>query len=100
MEETAAFGSFLRGKTVVVSGGTSGIGLSVAEGFAKACATVIGTGSSEERLQVANESAGRSSVRFERLDVRDADAVTRFFAALDRLHVLVNCQGIARPDLE
>jgi NAD(P)-dependent dehydrogenase (short-subunit alcohol dehydrogenase family) len=90
---------FLTGKTVAVSGGTSGIGLSVAEGFAAAGASVIATGSSEHRLREAKERASRS-LRFEKLDVRDRGAVERFFGALDRLDVLVNCQGIARPDTE
>ena len=100
MVEDRAFGTFPRGKAVVVSGGTSGIGLSVAEGFARAGATVIATGSSEDRLQAARRGAAGSDIRFERLDVRDAEAVQTFFSALDRLDVLVNCQGIARPDRE
>lgn len=100
MDGVAAFASnFLAGKTVVVSGGTSGIGLTVAEGFAAAGATVIATGSSDKRLEAARAHAA-GSVRFEKLDVRDQAAVERFFAALPRLDVLVNCQGIARPDAE
>jgi NAD(P)-dependent dehydrogenase (short-subunit alcohol dehydrogenase family) len=89
---------FLAGKTVVVSGGTSGIGLAVAQGFASAGATVIATGSSIERLEDAKASV--SGVEFRRLDVRDGGAVERFFGAIEALDVLVNCQGIARPDHE
>ncbi|MEZ2127729.1 MULTISPECIES: SDR family NAD(P)-dependent oxidoreductase [unclassified Sinorhizobium] len=100
MDGVAAFApNFLAGKTVVVSGGTSGIGLTVAEGFATAGATVIATGSSEGRLETARAQAA-GSVRFEKLDVRNRGAVERFFAAFQRLDVLVNCQGIARPDAE
>jgi NAD(P)-dependent dehydrogenase (short-subunit alcohol dehydrogenase family) len=100
MQEISAFGPFLHGKTVVVSGGTSGIGLSVAEGFAKAGAKVIATGSSQNRLQAAASRDIPAGLRFEQLDVRDGEAVSRFFAGLDQLDVLVNCQGIARPDAE
>ncbi|MFS2152511.1 SDR family NAD(P)-dependent oxidoreductase [Rhizobium sp. Rhizsp42] len=91
--------NFLDGKTVVVSGGTSGIGLAVAQGFANAGANVLATGSSERRLDDARSSAS-GSIAFSRLDVRDGAAVDRFFADLPSLDVLVNCQGIARPDIE
>lgn len=100
MQEVEAFRpKFLAGKTVVVSGGTSGIGLALAQGFAEAGASVVATGSSAARLEAA-QASGSASLRFDRLDVRDQAAVADFFSRLDRLDVLVNCQGVARPDAE
>ena len=87
------------GKVVVVSGGTSGIGLAMARGFAEAGATVLATGSSAQRIEEARSFAS-DRLSFERLDVRDAPAVDTFFAKIGRLDVLVNCQGISRPDKE
>jgi NAD(P)-dependent dehydrogenase (short-subunit alcohol dehydrogenase family) len=40
-------------KTIVITGATSGIGLAVAEGLVKGCASVIGVGRSPERCQQA-----------------------------------------------
>lgn len=94
-----AFGAnFFEGKSVVVSGGTSGIGLAVAQGFASAGATVIATGSSLRRLEDAKLAV--TDVEFRQLDVRDGAAVAQFFGAIETLDVLVNCQGIAHPDEE
>lgn len=92
-------GSFA-GKTVLVSGGTSGIGLSIAQGFRAAGAEVIATGSSANRLSAAGAEPASAGIRFDRLDVRDKAAVESFMAALPRIDVLVNCQGVARPDAE
>ncbi|TMV04584.1 SDR family NAD(P)-dependent oxidoreductase [Brucella haematophila] len=87
------------GKVVIVSGGTSGIGLAMARGFAEAGATVIATGSSEQRIADAAQFA-TDRLSFQRLDVRDATGVDAFFGKLKGLDVLVNCQGISRPDKE
>lgn len=87
------------GKVVVVSGGTSGIGLAMAKGFAEAGATVIATGSSAAKIKDLQASAG-ANLSFDLLDVRDSEAVDAFFGKLQRLDVLVNCQGISRPDKE
>lgn len=100
LKEVEAFRpQFLAGKKVVVSGGTSGIGLALAQGFAEAGARVLATGSSQSRLAAARAEA-REGLAFDQLDVRDATAVSAFFSKFDRLDVLVNCQGVARPDAE
>ena len=43
---------------------------------------------------------GTKGIRFERLDVRDRNAVDAFVGALPGLDVLVNAAGVARPESE
>lgn len=88
------------GKRILVSGGTSGIGLSIARGFARLGGTVIASGSSEAKVASARADETNAGMRFERLDVRDAAAITEFVGAMAGLDVLVNAQGIARPKAE
>lgn len=88
------------GRRVLVSGGSSGIGLAIARGFAGLDAEVIATGSSAAKLAAAAFDPENANVRFEKLDVRDRAAVDRFMAGLENLDVLVNAAGIARPDAE
>ncbi|MGH6859750.1 MAG: SDR family NAD(P)-dependent oxidoreductase [Phyllobacterium sp.] len=100
MREIETSGSKLfSGKSVVVSGGTGGIGLALARGFAAAGASVVATGSSAARLSTAQAEAS-DQLHFRRLDVRDGAEVSAFFSRLERLDVLVNCQGVARPEAE
>ena len=100
MTALSVFENAFAGKQVLVSGGTSGIGLAIAKGFAAAGAQVLATGSSRSRLDAAQDDPAAGAIRFSQLDVRDPDAVNTLFAGLDQLDVLVNCQGIARPDAE
>lgn len=81
------------GARVFVSGGTSGIGLAIARGFAAAGAEVVAAGLGE--LPVSG-----NGVRFLHLDVTDDAACGAAMAALDTLHVLVNAAGIIRRDEE
>jgi NAD(P)-dependent dehydrogenase (short-subunit alcohol dehydrogenase family) len=76
---------------VLISGGTSGIGLGIAEAFAAAGAKVTATGATDAEVAAASGPA-----TFVRLDVRDNDAVKAFVASLDRIDILVNCAGIIR----
>ncbi|MBP7002746.1 SDR family oxidoreductase [Amaricoccus sp.] len=85
------------GQTVCVSGGTSGIGLDIATAFARLGAEVVAMGSSEAKVAALTANRPEPGMRFARLDVTDRDAVARAFADFERLDVLVNAAGIARP---
>ncbi|WP_313193397.1 SDR family oxidoreductase [Shinella zoogloeoides] len=87
------------GKRVLVSGGTSGIGLAIAKGFAALGADVVATGSNAAKVEAGQAEAGER-LRFAVLDVRDSAAVSAFAKGFDRLDVLVNAQGIGRGEAE
>jgi NAD(P)-dependent dehydrogenase (short-subunit alcohol dehydrogenase family) len=79
----------MRGQTVVVMGGSAGIGLETARLVRAEGAEVILTARNPERLQRAAEEIGaRSTAAF---DAADPAALTRFFGDLDRPidHVMV-----------
>lgn len=88
------------GKTVLVVGGTSGIGNGIAHGFREHGADVHVTGT---RAAAAEYSADEGSVMegltFHSLDVADRAAVDAFEWP-ERLDVVVLCQGIARYNRE
>jgi NAD(P)-dependent dehydrogenase (short-subunit alcohol dehydrogenase family) len=69
------------GKRVLVSGGSSGIGLAVAEGFARAGAEVIATGTSDQKLQADRADSAKPGIRFEKLDVRNTAEIAAFVRA-------------------
>ncbi len=78
------------GTTVLVTGGTSGIGHAVATAFASAGATVTVTGT----RAAANEyDTDLGAFTYRQLDTRDTGAVDALVAELDVLDVLVNNAG-------
>ena len=84
------------GKTVFVAGGTSGINLGIAEGFARHGAKVAVLSRSAEKVDAAVktlEGYGQQAAGFV-ADVRDAEAVANALkdaeAALGKLDVLIS----------
>ncbi|QGN32162.1 SDR family NAD(P)-dependent oxidoreductase [Microlunatus sp. Gsoil 973] len=88
------------GRRVIVTGGTSGIGLAVSEAFASLGADVLAAGLRAEAVPA--DQARRLTVSD--LDVTDEESIGDVLGAFidtgGRLDVLVNCAGIIRRDDE
>jgi NAD(P)-dependent dehydrogenase (short-subunit alcohol dehydrogenase family) len=88
-----------QGKSVLVTGGTSGIGLGAAAAFRNLGADVLATGATDAECERARADAMNAGIVFARLDVRDGAAVEAV-AGLPRLDVVVNAAGTIRRDVE
>ena len=82
----------LEGKRVVILGGSSGIGLAVAQQAASQGASVVIVSSSAERVQKAVESLG-GAAQGQAIDVSDERAVAAFFSELGEFDHLVFSAG-------
>lgn len=78
------------GKTAVVTGGSSGLGAATARVLAELGADVYAVGLGAE----STKDSG-SRIHYGELDVTDDNAMTSFFAGLDRLDILVPAAGIS-----
>jgi len=87
-------GGELSGRIAVVTGGGSGIGLSIAERYARAGAEVILVGRRRERLEQARARIG-AAARAISADVSKDTELQALFAALERVDLLVTCAGAA-----
>tara|TARA_R110002124_G_scaffold287287_1_gene472281 strand:- start:3192 stop:4046 length:855 start_codon:yes stop_codon:yes gene_type:complete len=76
----------LSGKTILITGGGSGLGLAMAKGFAESGANIAICGRTEEKLQKAvkeiQKSGDNSTVRYYVCDVRDHEAVTKMVSEI------------------
>lgn len=89
----------LQGQVAVVTGGTRGLGLSIAQEFLAEGASVVCASRTEGEIkQLLDEHAGK--VRYQRLDVTDADSVQALMtSAVDtfgRLDTVVANAGVNR----
>ena len=83
------------GVSVLVTGGTSGIGHAISSAFADAGASVTVTST---RASAADYDTELSRFAYERLEMRDGDAVDALAGSLGSLDLLVNNAGANFPD--
>ena len=83
------------GVSVLVTGGTSGIGYAISSAFADAGASVTVTGT---RASAADYDTELSRFTYKQLEMRDGEAVDALAASLGSLDVLVNNAGANFPD--
>ena len=98
----------LSNKTAVVIGGTSGIGLTLAKGLARAGANVVATGRRANLAEQATEeirAIGRCSLATT-VDVTNAESVAGLLACVtgqfSSVEILLNCAGrtVKKPTLD
>src|SRR5215210_7079881 len=88
------------GKSVLITGGTSGIGLGAAAAFRDLGAFVVATGATDAECERARADGANAGIGFERLEVRDGAAIGALVERLPRLDVVVNAAGVIRRDVE
>ena len=87
------------GQSVLVVGGSSGIGNGIAQAFRGAGATVHVWGSRASATDYrADEGSDLSGLHYTRVDVADDAAIAAAAPGIDRLDVLVLCQGTVLYD--
>ena len=83
------------GAAVLVTGGTSGIGLACARGFRDAGANVVITGRGSD---AGEYDADLNGMDYRRLDVGDRDALYALGGSLSKLDILINNAGGSQGD--
>ncbi len=86
------------GKTVLITGGTRGIGSAMAKAFSNANARVICTGTNSDNISNLKDSSQTDQVSYIQLDLSDDNSIRRFFEKMDKenpkIDVLINNAGI------
>ncbi|NBO23823.1 MAG: 3-oxoacyl-[acyl-carrier-protein] reductase [Chlamydiae bacterium] len=98
----------LKGKTALVTGGTSGIGHQIVKTLLQAGANVIFMGTSEEKAEGVIQECltfkkEEQQLLFKKVNVADfqfvQDAVQECYKQFENIDILVNCAGITKDKL-
>lgn len=83
------------GARVIVTGGSNGIGLAIANAYVEAGADVLITGRSESATHYDHDLG---NFTYRQLDMSSPEAVQSFASELDTLDILINNAGAAQDD--
>ena len=93
----AEFNPFsLKGKTILVTGASSGIGKGIAVACSNMGATIILVGRNNERLQATFDLLGNGDHGICNCDLTNHEDVARMVDGLPSLHGVVHCAGIGQ----
>jgi len=88
-------------KNVIITGGTRGIGESIAKLFLTCNANVIATGTNKNKIDLLNDESANHRLTYEYLDYSSKSSITQFVKfvnQLDSVDVLINNAGINKID--
>ncbi len=86
----------LSGKTILVTGSSSGIGRSVAKVLSSQGANIILSGRNEDRLNEALLSLHAGNHRMVAADLSDEEQINKLADSIDQIHGIVHCAGIMK----
>jgi uncharacterized oxidoreductase len=90
----------LKGKTILITGGASGIGLEAAKQFLANGATVIITGRNQEKLNAAQKAyPGITAIKSDVADELDAQSLFNRVNEIGGIDILYNNAGVVSPPL-
>jgi len=84
-------------KTIIITGGTRGIGAAMVSAFCDADANVVVTGTKKTRVESPVVSNIQNSIQYHQLDYSSAESVKEFISlikGLDKVDVLINNAGV------
>jgi len=87
----------LENKVALVTGGTRGIGKSIAEQLLKAGAKVLVTGTNDSQIQKLNNENQNNSLKYLSLNLKDSQNVENFISKViekEEIDILINNAGI------
>ena len=88
-------------KTVVVTGGTRGVGAAIVQLFQECNAEIIATGTNLDNLKRLNEKSSDKRIKYTHLDFISDDSVQDFLGYIEklgRIDVLINNAGVNKID--
>jgi len=88
-------------KTIIITGGTRGIGAAMVSAFCDADANVVVTGTKKTKVESPGVPDIQNNIQYHQLDYSSAESVKEFISlikGLDKVDVLINNAGVNKID--